>query len=70
MGRYFFHVTNGSTAFADDLGTVCPDADDARARARVIGAELAREAQHYQGFTIQVTDERGNEIARIPVQSH
>jgi hypothetical protein len=36
-------------------------------QAAVIAAELRRIGEWYNGHVVHVTDERGNEIARVPV---
>jgi hypothetical protein len=67
--RYFFHVLDGRGTLKDEAGTVLSSPEVARLRAAVIAAELAQDGDHYHGFVVCAIDERGNEIARVPVAS-
>jgi hypothetical protein len=42
--------------------------DDAKAAAAVGAAELAADAGQYRGFEIHLTDEAGNDVARVPIE--
>jgi hypothetical protein len=64
--RYFFHVMN-HTAYKDEVGRSFSDVGIAIAHATVIARELAIEAEHYVGFSVCVTDDQGNEMARVPI---
>jgi hypothetical protein len=64
--RYFFHVMN-HTAYKDEIGRSFSDVEIARAHAIVIARELAIEAENYVGFSVCVTDDHGNEVARVPI---
>jgi hypothetical protein len=65
MPRFFFHVMNGST-FKDEVGTDYPSLEAARAHAARIASDLW-EDRDYDGFAVMVTDEHGNEVARVPI---
>ena len=41
--------------------------DDAKAHAVVIARELAMDGDAYHGFAVCVIDDRGTEVARVPV---
>ena len=65
--RYFFHVLDGASTYKDEAGTVLSAPEVARLQARVIAAELALDGDTYRGFVVCAVDERGNEMARVPV---
>jgi hypothetical protein len=65
MPRFFFHVADG-TSTKDADGEKFPSAEAARAHAVQIANELG-EDRNYESFAVQVTDERGNEVAHIPI---
>jgi hypothetical protein len=64
--RYFFHVTDGMSTFKDEEGQNFSSLDDAKANAMVIASELAVD-ETYRGCTIWVTDDQGNEVARVVI---
>jgi hypothetical protein len=65
--RFYFHVSNGK-CYSDEHGTVFANAEEAIANATTIAGELG-EDRGWSGFAIIVTDEDGDEIARIPVKN-
>jgi Domain of unknown function (DUF6894) len=65
MARFFFHVKNGRT-FKDEQGMDCSSLKVARAVAARIASDLSKD-RNYEAFAVVVTDERGNEIARVPI---
>lgn len=65
--RYFFHVRNGGTVYIDEVGRRFINAGNAKAHAAVIASELAFEGGKYDGFLVCVIDEKGSEIARVPI---
>ena len=65
--RYFFHVMSNHTAYKDEVGRSFSDVEIARAHAIVIARELAIEAEKYVGISVCVTDDQGNEVARVPI---
>jgi Domain of unknown function (DUF6894) len=66
--RYFFDVSDGTSMFEDDQGQTFATLDYAKAEASVLAAELAADSGQYRGFEIYVTDEAGNEVARVPIE--
>jgi hypothetical protein len=66
MARFFFHVTNGIACIEDDDGDDCSSLEDAESLASRIAGDLSTE-RDYDGFTVVVTDEQGNEVARVPI---
>jgi hypothetical protein len=66
--RYFFHAAGDAEAYEDEDGEVFAQDDDALAHAAVIARELAEDGS-LDGFSIQVVDETGKEIARVPISS-
>jgi hypothetical protein len=68
MGRYFFHVISADRAFRDEEGRSFPTLPDAIAFAAVVAGELSRKGEDYQGFEVCVADERGREVARVPIE--
>jgi Domain of unknown function (DUF6894) len=65
--RYFFHVVDGTTSYRDHAGQTCASRVAAGTRAAQIARDLAADSGSYPGFTVSVADERGNEVARVPV---
>jgi hypothetical protein len=65
--RYFFNISDGTTVLEmtrESFATL----DDAKAAAAVGAAELAADAGQYRGFEIHLTDEAGNDVARVPIE--
>jgi hypothetical protein len=54
--------------FEDDHGQTFATLDYAKAAASVLAAELAADSGQYRGSEIYVTDEAGNEVARVPIE--
>jgi hypothetical protein len=63
--RFFFHVDNKSR-YPDKTGSVFSTSDEARSHAFVIARELGQD-QGWHGSFVVVTDDRGQEIARVQV---
>jgi hypothetical protein len=53
--------------FEDDHGRTFATLEEAKAAASAFAAELARDSGQYRGFEIYVTDEDGNDVARLPI---
>jgi hypothetical protein len=64
-GRFYFHVENDSR-YPDKTGSVFSTRDEARSHAFVIARELGQD-QGWHGSFVVVTDDRGQEIARVQV---
>ena len=67
MVRYFFHVMSNHTTYKDEVGRSFSNVEIAKAHATVIARELAIEAEDYVGFSVYVTDDHGDEVARVPI---
>ena len=71
MTRYFFHVSNSPTftdkAGKDPIGQQFPDPEHTKAHATRIAREIAQD-DDWDGYSVVVVDEHGNEIARVPIQ--
>jgi hypothetical protein len=65
MARFFFHITNGIT-FKDEVGEDYSSLEEAMAEAAKIATDLA-EDRVYDRYAVLVTDEHGNEVARVPI---
>jgi hypothetical protein len=65
--QYFFHITDGSRLYTDDTGRTCASRVAAGTCAAQIARELAADGDTYARFVVSVADERGNELARIPI---
>jgi uncharacterized protein DUF6894 len=65
--QYFFHITDGSRLYQDGMGQACASRVAAGTCAAQIARELAADGNAYAGFFVSVADERGNELARIPI---
>jgi hypothetical protein len=65
--RYFFNVEGNGSIFNDEQGTVLSGLDIAMLQAAVIAAELAQDADEYEGYIVRVADEHGSEIGTVPV---
>jgi hypothetical protein len=63
--RFYFDVDNGRR-YPDDTGSVFSTPDDATAHAFVLARELA-EDRSWHGLSVLVTDDRGQEIARVRI---
>ena len=63
--RYYLHVVNG-IRYPDETGSVFSSVDDATAHAFVVARELAQD-DSWDGSFIVVTDDRGQEIARVRI---
>ena len=67
VARYFFTVLDDEAVFVDNEGQSFESSDAAIAHAGALARELGSDGTHYHGSVIVVTDERGRELARIPV---
>jgi hypothetical protein len=67
MVRYLFHVMSDGYFYRDEVGRRFDHLDDAKAHAAVIARELAMDGDAYHGFAVCVIDDRGTEVARVPV---
>jgi hypothetical protein len=63
--RFYFHVDNGRR-YPDETGSVFSTRDDATAHAFVLARELAEDGG-WLGFSILVTDGRGQELTRVAI---
>jgi hypothetical protein len=63
--RYYFHVVNGRQ-YRDVAGRVFRTREEATAHASVLASELARD-KGWAGFTVFLTADDGEIVARIPV---
>jgi hypothetical protein len=61
--RFYFHVDNGSW-YPDETGSVFSTPDDAAAHAFLLAQELAQD-ESWHGFSILVTNDRGQEVSRL-----
>jgi hypothetical protein len=66
--RFYFHVDNGSR-YPDETGSVFSSSDDATAHAIVLAQELAQDGS-WNGSSILVMDDRGQEIVRVQIGRH
>jgi hypothetical protein len=64
--RYFFHVSDHTT-YKDEVGRSFSNVEIAKAHATDIARELAIEAEDFVGYSVCVTDDQGNEVARVPI---
>jgi hypothetical protein len=76
MRYYYFHVTSISEAYLDRDGILCINAESAKSHACLIANELARllsnelgedERSNLDALSVQVMDEKGNELTRMPI---
>jgi hypothetical protein len=65
--QYFFHVI-GKSKHEDQNGMHFADEGEAIAYATVIARELAQDGNP-AGYYVQVVDQFGNEVGRVPVES-
>jgi hypothetical protein len=66
MPRYYFHIT-GRFEVEDDEGEEFPDVAAAMVLALRMASELASDRDNYRGCFVRVTDDKGDELARIPM---
>jgi Domain of unknown function (DUF6894) len=64
--RYFFHVTGSVGVLKDEEGQSFSSLDEAKGHAIVIASELAGD-ETYHGWVLWVTDDQGNEVARVAI---
>lgn len=63
--RFYFHIENGSR-YPDETGSIFSSPDDATAHAVVVALELAQD-DSWNGFSVLVIDNRGQEITRVRI---
>ena len=68
MPQYYLHVT-GRFEIEDDEGQEFPDVTAAVVEALRMASELASDGGNYVGCFVCVTDDRGDELARVPVRT-
>ena len=65
--RYFFHFVGDGKIHEDERASISR-VGAAIAQAHVIAAELRADDPAYQSLVaVRVDDERGNEVARVPI---
>jgi Domain of unknown function (DUF6894) len=70
MARCYFHLVRGGVTLPDHEGVEIPDAEWKREITNIIGEISAEEPELFEGtggWTIQVVDEEGREVARYPL---
>jgi hypothetical protein len=65
MVQFFFHIR--STVIKDETGDHLADAEEAMARAAVIAKELADDDGQWRGLSVEVVDQHGREVGRVPI---
>ena len=71
--RHYFHVTTVAHSYRDNEGILCIDAEQAKSHACLMVRELAfllndeLADERLKALSIQVTDEEGNEVTRMPI---
>jgi hypothetical protein len=63
--RFYFHIDNGNR-YPDETGSAFTTPGHATAHAFVLARELAQD-ESWQGSSILVTDDRGQELCRVPI---
>jgi len=63
--QIFFHIR--ATVINDETGDHLTDAEEAMARAAVIAQELADDAGQWRDLSVEVVDEHGTEVGRVPI---
>jgi hypothetical protein len=66
MPRYFFEITDGGRSYKDEVGRTFPVPEATKAHAVTIAGELAAD-DGWGDYVVSVRDEKGNEIARVPI---
>jgi hypothetical protein len=65
MAQFFFHIR--ATVIRDETGDHLTDPEEAMARAVVIARELADDHGQWRGLSVEVVDEHGREVGRVPI---
>lgn len=68
--RCYFHLVRGGVTFPDHEGVEIPDAEWEREITNIIGEIRAEEPELFEGtsgWTINVIDEEGREVAKYPL---
>jgi hypothetical protein len=68
LPRYYFHIT-GRFEIEDDEGEEFPDVAAAMVLALRMASELAADRGNYHGCFVRVTDDKGDELARIQMRT-
>ena len=66
MPRFYLHVTDDRKTYRDATGLEVEDATTAEAFARVVANDLRADGQ-YDEYYVDVRDELGNQVAKVPV---
>ena len=66
--RFYFHIGNGSL-YPNETKSVFSTTDEAAAHAFVVAQELAQDGS-WNGSSILVMDDRGQEIVRVQIGRH
>ena len=69
MPHYYFEVSHSGFSCGDDEGQTFPSPQAALDAARRLAAELAIELPELSGFSITVSDDRGEIIGRALISS-
>jgi hypothetical protein len=64
--RYFFHIVHSITTYKDADGRRFASNEHAKAHGTLLARELAGDGG-WEGWSLHVHDESGNEIARLPI---
>jgi hypothetical protein len=67
--RFYFHIDNhidDGSRYPDETGTVFSTPSDAAAHALILAKELAQDIS-WQGFSVRVTNDQGQEITRVRI---
>jgi hypothetical protein len=64
--RFYLHVTDGRKTYRDATGLEVEDAAAAEAFARIVANDLRADGQH-GAYYVDVRDEQGNQVAKVPV---
>jgi hypothetical protein len=68
MPQYYFHIT-GRLELEDDEGEERPDVAAALVLAFRMASELASDPGNYHKCFLRVTDDKGDELVRIPIRT-
>ena len=66
MRMYFFHIVDAAARRPDINGTYCQDEERAREVAARLARELSEQGRH-EGAHVEIADEDGKELWRVPV---
>ena len=60
--RYFFHISDGSELFLDDVGNILPSLQSAKRQAEAVAGELKKGGGFCRSSLVVVADEKGNKL--------